>query len=428
MPNQIPSQEEVLALATQAAEDLFGVHLAGIAPVSLNCDLQRGCRTSNNWEVSSYGPGLPRSVLWSLPGDTPETRVYVQVNALPGRLFFASKFLGSAAGPEGKEDESQTFMRWWSADIYGSLVLWLIYFPICLILSLALRVYRQTSRVVWVASFITAAAAVGVYRNLLGEYRLREDVGLQLVACIAAWLVCYAFLSLPYRYILKTLQSHLATFSDLLNKGWRAQPSGLAILRGIALGALYLVFHTGSLFILGTLKLAATGWFAGLFLRRLEVLDRPSWEKVTCVLGLSFFWTFGATWIGVGLPGSVMRRVTNRVGLVLAATGLLWTVTAVSLPGASAFPVLPLYLYSAIQGVFFAWVFSKYDLLTCMMTVLTIETWLLCYPLYSMFGGLEPWPYLAAFIPWFLVALLGAVLWLRPPVAAAWRRTTAVLE
>jgi serine/threonine protein kinase len=422
-PKQILSEEEVLPLATQAAEDLFGVHLAGVAPVPLNCDPQHGCRTSDNWELSTFGPGLPRPVLWTLPGYTPETRICVLVLALPGRLLTASEFLRQVAGPNENEEASQSSGRWFGANQTG-VVVSVIYWLLCFILSLALRVYRQSSRVVWVASFIMAGGVLGSYREELGEYRLREDVILQLVGCIAAWLVCFAFLSLPYRCILNTLQSHLKTFRNLLNEGWRARPAGLAILRGIGLGALYLVLHASTLCVLGTLRLAAPGYFwkgGGVF-------DRPAWEQVIWVLGLSFFWTVAATWLGVGLPLSLLRRATKRLWLVLAATGLFWAVTAASLPGASAFPALPLYLYSTLQGVFLAMVFWRYDLLTSMMTVLTIETWLVCYPFYRMFGGLEPWPYMAALFPWFLMVLLGTVVWLRSPVAAAWRRAAAVLE
>jgi hypothetical protein len=277
----------------------------------------------------------------------------------------------------------------------------------------------------WVASFIMAVAAIGIYWGELHvPSEFHEAEILKVLAGIVAWLLWYVLLSAPYRYILNTLQSHLKTLSDLLKDGWRARPAGLAILRGIALGAMYLAFHAASLFILGTLKLAA----ASSFWTKFAMADRPSWEQVIWVLGLSFLATIGATWLGVGLPVCLLRRVTNRVWLVLAATGLLWTATAASLPGASAFPVLPLYLYSALQGVFIAWVFWRYDLLTSMMTVLTIETWLLCYPLYRLFEAFQPWPYMAALFPWFLAVLLGAVLWLRPPMTAAWRRAAAVLE
>jgi hypothetical protein len=222
----------------------------------------------------------------------------------------------------------------------------------------------------------------------------------------------------------KLRECPLKTLSDLLKDGLRARPAGLAILRGVCFGVLFLVLQAGLFFVLGTLKLAA----ASAAWTRFALENNPSWEQVLRVLGLSFLATLGATWLGVGLPVSVLRRATNRLWLVLAATGLSWAVTVASLPGSSAFPVLPLYLYSALEGIVFAMVFWRYDLLTSMAALLTVETWLLCYPPFRMFGSFEPWPYAVAFLPWFLVLLLGAVLWLRPPAVEAWRRATSVLD
>jgi hypothetical protein len=422
MPKEFPSEQEVLPLATQAVEDLFGLRLAGVAPVSLTYDRQRDRWTyDRGWFGWQEGTTL-RPVLWIVPDRIRETRTLVLVYALPGRLFFAS---AEAWRNWPLEWDWKMPERWQGAAMRGNLVLG-VYCILCLVLSMTRRFYRQSSRMVWVASFVAAVASLGMFWRRLpeeSEFNVVNEV-LKVLACIVVLLLYYALLSVPYHYMLKTLPSQLNTLSALLKDGLRAGPAGLSILRGVCFGVLYLALHAGSLFVLGTLKLAATSGAWTEFL----VVGHPSWEQVIWVLGLSFLVTVGATWLGVALPVSLLRRVTSRLWLVLAATGLLWTVAAASLPGSSAFPVLPLYLCSGLQGVFFAIIFWRYDLLTSMMTLLTIETWLLCYPPYRMFGGFEPWPYAATLFPWFLVALLGAILWLRPPVVAAWRRVTSVLE
>ena len=427
MPKQTPTQAEVLPFAVRVAEDLFHVKVADVAPTPLNFDTRRGLWTFDDGKRFFVLEGLRgttrRPVLWILPGDFPNPRKMIRLLVLPDRLFAARLDLESTPGAGW--DWTQLFNNYLGAMMVGGLVL-VVYCLVCLVLSFTRKLYKQTSRTVWVASFITALAVWGLFwRELPQQSDFHEANKIIVVlGCIVTLVLHYALWSVPYRYVSKTLPAHLKTLSDLLMEGLRARPAGLAILRGIGLGALYLAFHSGSLFLLGTLRVAATSSFWAMF----ALGTPPSWERVVWVLALAFLGTIVGTWLGVGLPFALLRRVTNRLWLVLAAIGLFWTVTAASLPGASAFPVLPLYLYSALQGVFFAAIFWRYDLLTSMMAALTIETWLLCYPLDQMFGGIEPWPYAAALWPWFLILLLGAVLWLRPPVVAAWRRATAVLE
>ena len=90
--------------------------------------------------------------------------------------------------------------------------------------------------------------------------------------------------------------------------------------------------------------------------------------------------------------------------------------------------MFPLYLFAVLQGACFAWILLRYDLLTCLSAMLAVITWLLCFPLLRIFGGVDFWAYAWVMVPWALFTLWGVVLWFRPELAAWRRRTAAVFE
>lgn len=134
------------------------------------------------------------------------------------------------------------------------------------------------------------------------------------------------------------------------------------------------------------------------------------------------------TLVSVGLPLSLLRGATARPARLLGALAALWALVASPLVGAGAFPVLPLYLFAALQGLFFAWVFLRFDMLTCLMAVFTVETGLLGYAVYRVFGAAEPWTHGWGLLLWFAVVVIGSAIWFRPQLAAARRRLAAVFE
>jgi FtsH-binding integral membrane protein len=122
-----------------------------------------------------------------------------------------------------------------------------------------------------------------------------------------------------------------------------------------------------------------------------------------------------------------MQKAVHRAGLLVAVT-VLWLLTAFSIPGAGGFPMFPLYLFAGLQGLFFAWIFLRYDLVACFAAMFTVATWLFCYPLYRVFGHVDFWPYSLVLAPWLLLVSVGSLIWLRPDLAAGWRRVTAAFE
>ena len=143
---------------------------------------------------------------------------------------------------------------------------------------------------------------------------------------------------------------------------------------------------------------------------------------------LGFSVAIFAAWLLVALPIALLRRVTKQTTILLMAVALLWMAAAFSLPGAAAFPLLPLYFFAGLQGICFAWILLRYDLLTCFQAMLTVTTWLLCFPLLRIFWRVEFWSYVWGMVPWLLFTLMGVVLWFRPELVAWRRRTAAVFE
>ena len=61
-------------------------------------------------------------------------------------------------------------------------------------------------------------------------------------------------------------------------------------------------------------------------------------------------------------------------------------------------------------------------------SVFTIETWLLVYPVWTIFSANQPLQPSLAMMPWFLLLLAGAIIYLRPQLKAARRQIAAVFE
>ena len=292
---------------------------------------------------------------------------------------------------------------------------------LCLLIFFVRRLYSQSSRLAWGSSLVVTLAVMG----LLGRDLMRQsELGwlALLLAFVVALLMYYAVLSVPYYYLSKRLPAQVKSLSGLFSQPFQAQAAGLAVVRGALLGSCYLVFHTGLLWILGTTRLAATGTTWTLF--------APRAESVSPLQGVSasFLSAVGAACLLTALPMALFHRPARRAWLLLVPGTLLWLVTASSPPGAAAYPLVPLYLFAALQGLAFSIVFLRYDLLTCTFAVLTVETWLLVYPLFQVFGKVEPWSYGPAFLPWLALLLFGVLIWLRPQLVAGVRRVAAVFE
>ena len=84
-------------------------------------------------------------------------------------------------------------------------------------------------------------------------------------------------------------------------------------------------------------------------------------------------------------------------------------------------------LFASLQGLVFSLIFYRYDLLTLACAVFSVETWLLVYPVWTIFSAIQPLQSLAM-LPWFLLIIAAAAIYLRPQLQSTRRRLAAIFE
>ncbi len=423
--------QEALPLARQVAEELFNAPVAALVPTPYTYKPeQRRWMAEGGAGVSSSYQGTP--VHWILPGGKTEVLIVIS----RGKMALAEwtfRYPGTYYSPETELAQE----RWRSAASIGTPMLGAACL-LALFLFVARRLDRQKPRLARAAALFPAllTASLACFFVLQESRTFGFELGsllLPLAGFVFAFLASYPLFSVPEYYLGKALPTHLRSASDLLSNGLGAQPAGLAAIRGVLLGAAYLGLHLGLLLIFGNLKWGAaqTGSYGtgtyGLTTSLLYNDPGSGLGQVLFIL-LGFSVAIFATWLLVALPIGLLRRVTKRTPILLMAVALLWMAMAFSLPGAFAFPVLPLYLFAGLQGICFAWILLRYDLLTCFQAMLTVTAWLFCFPLLRIFMKVEFWTYVWVMVPWLLFTLLGVVLWFRPELVAWRRRTAAVFE
>jgi len=240
-----------------------------------------------------------------------------------------------------------------------------------------------------------------------------------LLAFALCSLFSYAILTTLLYYLSRSYPAAARNYRDLLLIPLAARPVGLELVRGSLVGLAFVGLWMVLIYGTGLLRV---GWPAMLF-----------WLEFGPFLHASFPFVFVGEallypLLMVAFPLSLLARVTPRVPVLLAMLALLWLVFGLSLAGAAVVPSLPYHLVLLLQAVFFGWLFLRFGLLATISAALTVEAFLMAYPLLYIYGRLEPLPYQAALLLWSLVFAAGALIYLRPHLGAAWRRVAAVFE
>jgi len=415
--------EAVLPRAVEVAEEIFRLKLAGQPPVPYVFDARRSGWATPDVKRALAGSATP--VQWLLPEGSERERELTLRFSPQGDLLSASHRLLEQGRPLPRPpgDRAHGF-NWARAIVLGALLmaLWVL---LCLFLFVYRRLFAAVSPIALLLSLVVWAGIVRAFWVMGHE----EPDFWSILPAVAAvnLLFAYGAVSPAVYYVSRRWPAQLATLARLVRERLRARPAGLALLRGTALGLAFLGAHAALLWLVGTLKLAAASsfWFVGF--ATVPILG----ENLTALsaAGLQLPATIGVlTLVSVGLPLSLLRGATARPAPLLGAMAALWALAASPLVGVGAFPLLPLYLFAALQGLFFAWVFLRFDMLTCLMGVFTVETGLLSYAVYRVFGAAEPWTHGWGLLLWFAVVVIGSAIWFRPQLAAARRRVAAVFE
>jgi len=408
-PSVPTSIADATPLVERKLEEVLGLRLHGISPVPYVYDADRKIWRAPENVAAGFPttfPGGRTPLFWELPVAGTTYRETVNVVVLRDRIVS----LGRRPLQPDWVFDSNYYLRnlSWNTTFAWSVGLLLFLGAVTITLTVFRGLYKRNVAFLWALSF-TAALPLPLVMLKTWE---REVGAWALLAAAAAipvgMILFYGLFSLPLDYLFRTLPDKLKTFLEL-----RREPAALAVTRGALLGWVYAAVHLLALLILEKLKWAVTSldlMHAGL---------NNDLEISAAGFALIVLAPLLTSWLLVGLPLSLLKRASLRTPLALVCVTLLWTACTAALPGTAFYPTVPLYLTSALQGLFFAWIFLRYDLLTTWFAMLTVETWLLGYSFYRYYDVLEPWPHAVAMVPWFLLLAAALISWFRPQLRRA---------
>lgn len=263
-------------------------------------------------------------------------------------------------------------------------------------------------------------------------------------------LLSYATLNVVLHYLRKRLPTQVSNYVALGRNGLPVRAAGLELLRGIFAAMIFCCAWMALMALGGLWGKALVGMisFAGPFQSTLANLrstvgnighwfiggdidlQSPALTGGLIRYYVPFLLAEGllVPWLFVALPLSLLAKLSARVPVLIAALAGLWLGLGFSLAGAMAYPSVAYYIIVALQAAFFGVVFLKYGLLATSSAVLTVETVLLAFPLFTIFRNLHPLLLSVPAVVWLLMFLGAGAIYLQPQLATAYRRVTAVFE
>ena len=367
--------------------------------------------------------GVP-NVAWSLPGEIPGTKKHVVVSANRGRLYSATLIStpmnGNTVAWWKMVLEMERYLR---ASVFGLAFLGM-FALLAVFLSIVRRLYLQTVLAVLVVSGINAFAIA--YFTL--ELWLRPEnwggwVAIPALAVFSlALIISYLVILCGQDYFVRTFPVLSKSLLSLLRLRSMEPAAAFPSCEAPHLGALFLLGHLLTLWVLAKLKIGApsTMWVSISIGSAMDMLP-------TGVL-LGVLSTIVAAWLFLALPLSLLHRMGTKVTTQVISVAILWSAATATLPGASVHPYWLLYIFAGLQGAFFGFVILKWDWLTCLAAIFTVLTWLISYPIYHIFAKIDGFYYSLSLLPWFAVVMLGVTIALRPQILASWQRLKVILD
>jgi hypothetical protein len=415
--------EEIVGFSAHCLKDLLGLDVSGIPRAEEHTaeEMSRGGFVPRI--VGSRLPGVP-NVAWSLPGEIPGTKKQIVVSANRGRLYGATLIRTLMNGNTTTWWEMALEMeRYLRASEFGLAFLGM-FALLAVFLSIVRRLYLQTVLGVLVVSAINAFAIA--YFTL--ELWLRPEnwggwVAVPALAVFAlALIICYLVISCGQDYFVRTFPVLSKSLLTVLRLRLTEPAGGFSILRGCALGALFLMGHLLTLWVLAKFKIGvpSTMWVSISIGSAMDMLP-------TAVL-LGVLSTIVAAWLLLALPLSLLHRMGTKVTTQVISVAILWSAATATLPGASVHPYWLLFIFAGLQGAFFGFVILKWDWLTCLAATFTVLTWLTSYPIYHIFAKIDGLYYSLSLLPWLAVVMLGVIIAVRPQILASWHRLKVILN
>jgi len=361
-------------------------------------------------------------ISWELSGPIPALKRIISVQFGPEGLLGIREDFRSGHEAEIRQQivpSAREQLRLVRTVAAGVLVFSLL---VLLMLGLfcARRLHQKTPRSVALVALCGTLAIGGIW--LQDRSAEPEFTWLYLPAGAAAFFLCFFFQNATAEdYLWRRLPSRAATWFLLVRRPGEARAAGLSMLRGCAFGFLYLAAHTLILYGLGSARLGGPNT---LWLEVAALSGRPYLGLYALSFGV--LGTIITTWYMIGFPAALASRISRRWFALVAVTAALLLAT-INLPGTTASVVWVMLLFASLQGLVFSLIFYRYDLLTLACAVFSVETWLLVYPVWTIFSAIQPLQSLAM-LPWFLLIIAAAAIYLRPQLQSTRRRLAAIFE
>ncbi len=406
-----PSREQATHDAAAYVRQLFGADVGSSQP-----KISQSSETANiSWELAGQIPDLKRVIRVRMGSDGPRYFQDVLVSRRSAEIW--DLLVPNAIG-----------QMWTLRSTSGGwlLLYGVVFLMMALFFARRLNQRPPRSAVPTAACWTFALGGLWIQGNSIDL----DYAWLVIPAAVTVvFLITFFILSTADDYLWRRLRSRVVTWFLLVRRPGQARGAGLSILRGCALGLLFLAAHTLIVYALGSARLVSPNLFW------LEVASMPG-RPYLGLFALSYAVqvTIFTAWCRVGFLAALASRVGRSASTSIAVPASVWLFAVFNLPGTTPsvclMPPQSLWaqlLFAALQGIVFSLVFYRYDLLTLAAAIFTVETWLLAYPVCAIFSAIQPWQSLAM-LPWFLLLLAGALIYLRPQLAAARRQIAAVFE
>ncbi|MFQ5778162.1 MAG: protein kinase [Terriglobia bacterium] len=304
----------------------------------------------------------------------------------------------------------------------GLALMLLVLFPLAFIQRRSVQLGARWRVVLVAATCVIAAGMAPISSELeTGAFVLRSvTFGLAM-----ALLMFFVLIALEWS-VRRASPARFASFPRLFDRRVVSEPCGLAIVRGSLIG-LALLGADALLVSLATAKLPM--WLAN----RPHVVTPAmfvgsAWPSVSVVLFEIIKALLTMIWLGF-LASIVARFVRRGWAVVVVAAALSAPFLAVPVsPFASVQPYHWKLLLLVVDCLVLAWAFTRFDLLTLLVTMFTFA---FCWQNYSLLVMLEPTGALTQWIAFALgglIVLAAAIVAFQTQLRAGYRRVAAAFE
>jgi hypothetical protein len=416
--------EEIVGFSAHCVKDLLGLDVFAIQPAEEHTAEEMRIGLSRVPHIFGYRHSGVPSVAWSLPGDIPNTKNQIVVSANRGRLYSVSLISeplhwNAASFWETVRERD----RYLQASLLGSILIGVCGL-LAVFLSIVRRLYHQTEPAILFVSGANAFAITYFTRELwLRPENWAGWVAIPTLAIFAlALAMIYLVISCAQDYFVRTLPVLSKSLLSMLTLRLTEPVIGFSILRGSALGALFLMGHLLTLWILAKFRVGtpSTMWVA--------IIKGPESNLFPTGILVAILSITAAAWLLLALPISLLHRMGARVRTQVTCVAILWGAATATLPGASVHPYWLLYIFAGLQGAFFGFILLKWDWLTCLAAIFTVVTWLVSYPTYYIFAEIDGFDYSLGLLPWFALVTLATAVALRKQILASWHRLKVILD